>query len=121
MSKTFLPGSTIAEKKSRKRKKHDEVEVVNVSLRAIEEKYGTLKDGFIALLESKEPTLIKWVFEHAFGKPKDKIDIDVNKTVENVQIIQIPHNNRDNIGNIESIPFEASAEIAKETIQTLHG
>ena len=117
MGNKYLPGS----KPTKSRKRHDETEVINLSLKAIDEKYGGLKEGFIALLESKEPTLIKWVFEHAFGKPKEKIDIDVNKTVENVQIIQIPHNNRDQVSGVDNIPFEMTHEIAKETIQTLHG
>jgi hypothetical protein len=117
MGNKYLPGA----KPVKSRKRHDENEVINLSLKAIEDKYGGLKEGFIALLDSKEPVLIKWVFEHAFGKPKEKIDIDVNKTVENVQIIQIPHNNRDNVHGIESIPFEATQEIAREKIETLHG
>lgn len=42
---------------------------------AIQLKYGTLEEGLKSLLESKEPTLIKFVFEHAFGKPQDELDI----------------------------------------------
>ena len=114
----MIPG-VAKERKS----KYDGVEVVKLSLQAIEDKYGGLKEGFIALLESDEPTLMRWVFEHAFGKPKEKIDIDINKTVENVQIIQIPHNNRD-IALAESISYEMTQDIARETIseiKTLHG
>ena len=115
MGKKYLPGHA-----PKDRRLKDKVEVVNLSLQAIEDKYGGLKEGFVALLESNEPSLVRWVFEHAFGKPKEKIDIDINKTVENVQIIQIPHNNRDMLQS-ETIPYEMTQEIAKETIQTIHG
>lgn len=74
--------------------KVDELKITNVAIASIEERYGSLKNGFLALLESKEPSLIKFVFEHAAGKPRERVDIDVNKEVETVQIIQLPHNNR---------------------------
>lgn len=37
-------------------------------------KYGDLKSALNALLETKEPSLIKFVFEHAFGKAPDKVE-----------------------------------------------
>ncbi len=45
---------------------------------AIQGKYGTLEDGLKSLLESKEPALVKFVFEHAFGKPTEDVDITSN-------------------------------------------
>lgn len=42
---------------------------------AIQAKYETLEKGLESLLTSGEPSLIKFVFEHAFGKPQDEIDI----------------------------------------------
>jgi hypothetical protein len=71
-----------------------ELEVTKLSLQAIEEKYGSLKDGFVALLNSKEPTLVKFVFEHCAGKPREKVDVTNTNEVEHVQIIQLPYNNR---------------------------
>lgn len=42
---------------------------------AITGKYGTVQDGIQSLLESGKETLIKFVFEHAIGKPTDKVDM----------------------------------------------
>lgn len=41
---------------------------------AISGKYGSPEKGLIALLESGEPALVKFVFEHAYGKPLDKVE-----------------------------------------------
>lgn len=37
-------------------------------------KYGTLEKAMEFLLTTDEPTLIKFVYEHAFGKSPDKIE-----------------------------------------------
>lgn len=42
---------------------------------AIRAKYQTLEKGLESLLNSGEPSLIKFVFEHAFGKPQEELDI----------------------------------------------
>lgn len=42
---------------------------------AISGQYGSVEEGIKSLLTSKEPALIKFVFEHALGKPTDEIDI----------------------------------------------
>ena len=42
---------------------------------AIAGKYGSLEDGLKALLDSEEPALIKFVYEHAFGKPTENVDM----------------------------------------------
>lgn len=57
-----------------RKKKEVEVEATSLALEAIKTKYGTLQDGYIQLLESREPALVKFVWEHAVGKPKDKIE-----------------------------------------------
>lgn len=41
---------------------------------AIMGQYGSIEDGIKMLLQSKEPTLIKFVYEHALGKPVDKVE-----------------------------------------------
>lgn len=41
---------------------------------AIMGKYGSIEAGIQSLLESKEPSLIKFVYEHALGKPLDKVE-----------------------------------------------
>lgn len=42
---------------------------------AILAKYETLEKGLESLLSSGEPSLIRFVFEHAFGKPQEEVDI----------------------------------------------
>lgn len=61
-----------------RKSKAEELKVANQAIEAITERYGSLKDGFIALLRSGEPSLIKWVFEHGAGKPQDKVDLTTN-------------------------------------------
>lgn len=58
--------------------KAEELKIVNQAVNAITTKYGSLEDGFVALLNSGEASLIKWVFEHAAGKPQDKVDLTTN-------------------------------------------
>lgn len=42
---------------------------------AIQEKYGSLENGFKSLLESKSDRLKLFVFEHGVGKPTEKVDL----------------------------------------------
>jgi hypothetical protein len=55
--------------------KADEERVRNLAIASIVKKYGSEEQGFGSLLDSGEPSLIKFVFEHAFGKPTEKIDM----------------------------------------------
>ena len=55
--------------------KVEELKIVNVAIESISERYGSLKEGFISLLNSGEASLVKFVFEHAAGKPKERVDI----------------------------------------------
>lgn len=52
---------------------HDEIEARGLAIKAIKSVYGSLEDGMKALLLSGEPSLQKFVYEHAFGKPMDKV------------------------------------------------
>ena len=61
-----------------RKSKAEELKVRDTAIEAITEKYGSLKAGFRALLGSEEASLIKWVFEHAAGKPQDKVDVTTN-------------------------------------------
>lgn len=55
---------------------------------AIEGKYGTIEEGLKSLLSSGEPSLIKFVYEHALGKPQDEIDITTNgKDIASKEIV----------------------------------
>lgn len=56
--------------------KADEERVRTMAVGAIEKLYGSVEKGMQALLETKEPGLMKFVFEHAVGKPREKIDHD---------------------------------------------
>lgn len=67
-----------------RKSKAQELKVRDTSIEAITEEYGSLKEGFLALLRSNEPSLVKWVFEHAAGKPTDKLDVVSNgETINN--------------------------------------
>lgn len=57
-----------------RKSKADEEKVKNQAIEAIEQKYGSVEKGLVALMESGEASLIKFVFEHAIGKPKEKIE-----------------------------------------------
>lgn len=54
--------------------KADEERVRNLAVGAIVAKYGSEEAGFLALLDSGEPSLIKFAYEHAFGKPKERFE-----------------------------------------------
>ena len=40
--------------------------------------YGSIEEGLKKLLQSDEPSLIKFVWEHAMGKPTDQVDLTSN-------------------------------------------
>ena len=42
------------------------------------------EQGFENLLCSKEPSLIKFVWEHAVGKPRDQVSMDANFQIEQI-------------------------------------
>jgi hypothetical protein len=54
--------------------KAEEDRVRNLAVKSIISKFGSEEAGFKSLLESGEPSLIKFVYEHAFGKPKEKVE-----------------------------------------------
>lgn len=51
-----------------------ELATADLARKCLIEKFGGLNEALIALLEMNEPALTKFVFEHAFGKPTDKIE-----------------------------------------------
>jgi hypothetical protein len=83
---------------------HDDIRARDLCLAAIEANFGSLLEGLQALLQSGEPTLIKFVYEHALGKPKERIESDINSVVEQIQIIQLPDNNRGDIDIRDNFP-----------------
>jgi hypothetical protein len=70
--------------------KVDEEKIRGLAVSAIEKKHGDLETGFMKLLESNEPSLIKFVWEHAVGKPRDKMDVDTSLVGGPAVIIQMP-------------------------------
>jgi hypothetical protein len=62
---------------------HEEIKARDLAISAIVSKFGSLEDGLIQLLNSDEPTLIKFVYEHAIGKPKDTLDIQARVNSKN--------------------------------------
>lgn len=81
-------------------KKATELQVQQLSVTALKTKYGTLEKAFVTLLESKEPSLIRLVFEYAFGKPADKI-ASINGIPFNQLNIQIVQTNKNDSGTTE--------------------
>lgn len=78
--------------------KTQEEKIIKLAVGAIEQKYGNLEQGFVALLDSGEPALIKFVFEHAVGKPKERIE----KTVDHVHTHKVGYGDqRDESDEIE--------------------
>jgi hypothetical protein len=73
--------------------KHEEDRARRLCCSAIIEKYGSLEKGLQALLKSNDTTLIKFVWEHAIGKPTDKIDL--GNTGGNVYVFELPKNGRE--------------------------
>ena len=70
--------------------KVDEEKIRGLAVAAIEKKYGGIQQGFEKLLESNEPSLIKFAWEHAVGKPRDKMDIDLDSPLGPSVIINTP-------------------------------
>lgn len=64
-----------------------EMKTRELAQKAIIEKFGSLDGGFKNLLESNDPALKKFVFEHAMGKPTDKVDMTTR--VEETRIVDV--------------------------------
>jgi hypothetical protein len=55
-----------------------ELHTSDLARKVLIEKYGSLEQALESLLEYKEPQLLKFVFEHAFGKTPEKIEHSCN-------------------------------------------
>jgi hypothetical protein len=51
-----------------------ELGTADLAKKALIERYGSLELSLKSLLDSGEPALIKFVHEHAFGKPTEKVE-----------------------------------------------
>lgn len=56
-----------------RKSKAEEAKVQGIAIKTIVSRYGSEEEGLKALLDSGEASLIKFVYEHAFGKPTDKV------------------------------------------------
>lgn len=59
----------------------EEMGTRDLARKAIVAKYGTLDKGLEELLKSGEPALVKFVFEHAFGKSPDQVNVQIEETI----------------------------------------
>jgi hypothetical protein len=84
--------------------KAEELQIRNQAIDAIEQTYGSITEGLKFLLASREPALIKFAWAHAIGNPKDVLDVDMNGSIETLQIIQLPDNGRDDIDIDNHLP-----------------
>lgn len=73
-----------ARKGAGRKTKTEELKIVNAAVDAITKQHGGIQEGFEALLATKEPSLIKFVYEHAVGKPKENLDVN-SEVVINVR------------------------------------
>lgn len=72
---------------SGRKPKADEEKVRNLAIAAIEKTHGGLEQGFVKLLQSGEASLIKFVWEHAVGKPREKMDLDLDNPFNGPAIV----------------------------------
>ena len=72
---------------SGRKSKADENRTRDLAIKAIVDIHGSEENGLRALLRTGEPSLLKWVYEHAYGKPKEVIDL--NSKVEQVIVIDV--------------------------------
>lgn len=89
---------------SGRKSRAEELGISAIAIQSITEHYGSLIDGFKALLASNEPSLKLFVWQHAVGKPREKLDIDIEANVQHVQIIRLPDNGRDDIDIQNTLP-----------------
>ena len=52
----------------------NELRTADLARQVLIKKFGGLNEALIHLLEQNEPTLTKFVYEHAFGKSPDKLE-----------------------------------------------
>jgi hypothetical protein len=100
---------------SGRKPKADEEKVRNLAVSAIEKTHGSLEEGFTNLLKSGEASLIKFVWEHAVGKPREKMDVDLDNQYSGpAVVIQAPNgvtiNLPDNTEEAENLPEDGSAD-----------
>jgi hypothetical protein len=98
-----------------------EVNARNIALSALERKYGSLDAAFEHLLDSGVPSLVMYAYQMGFGKPQENAKIEVTHSqVQTVQVIQLPHNERDVI-DITPIQTDGATNTDNQTPAGLPG
>lgn len=55
----------------------EELNTREIAIKTLVTKFGDKETALYYLVDSGEPTLIKFVYEHAFGKPLEKQEVKV--------------------------------------------
>ena len=63
----------------------EEMKTRELARAAITAKHGSIEQGLKSLLDSKEPSLIKFVYEHAVGKPTENINAKIEGEVIHIR------------------------------------
>jgi len=68
--------------------KAEELKTAKIAMDALMSKYGSKELALKSLIDTGEPSLIKFVYEHAFGRPTEKHDVELktNKGADSIFI-----------------------------------
>ena len=68
--------------------KADALKTAKIAMDALMSKYGSKVLALKALIDTGEPSLIKFVYQHAFGRPTEKHDVELktNKGADSIFI-----------------------------------
>jgi hypothetical protein len=92
-----------------------------IALNALEKRFGSLDAAFEHLLNSGVPSLVMYAYQMGFGKPQENAKIEVTHSqVQTVQVIQLPHNERDVI-DITPIQTDGTTNTDNQTPTGLPG
>lgn len=98
---------------SGRKRKADENRVRDLAIAAIKNVYGSEEKGFEALLRSGEPSLQKWVFEHAEGKPTEKIDLTTR--IEETVIVDVDDDDNEEIDGDTDLEVQDDERYERES------
>lgn len=71
----------------------EELGTRDLARNAIIKRFGSLEEGLEALLKMNEQALTKFVFEHAMGKPKEDINLQLTDPIKS--LLFEPASNKD--------------------------
>jgi len=56
----------------------EELNTRDIAMQTLVNKFGSKEGALKHLIETEEPSLIKFVYEHAFGKPLEKQQVSIS-------------------------------------------